>query len=74
MTVIVDTVMIEGLTLANVIWRKYRRQPAGFIEKVLDLNPGLCSSIEIPVGTVIKFPIEEIAKAAAKRDVVRLWD
>lgn len=74
MTIDTDTVLIEGLTLANVIWRKYRRQPAGFIGKVLDLNPGLAANVEIPVGTVIKFPIEEIAKAEASRNVTRLWD
>ncbi len=74
MTVVTDTVLIEGMTLSNVIWRKYRRQPQGFIEKVLDLNPGLAANIEIPVGTVIRFPVEEIAKAEASRNVTRLWD
>ena len=74
MTVVTDTVLIEGLTLSSVIWRKYRRQPQGFIEKVLDLNPGLAADIEIPVGTVIRFPVEEIAKAEASRNVTRLWD
>lgn len=70
-TIMTDTVMIEGLTLANVIWRKFRRQPPGFIEKVISLNPGLAANIEIPVGTVIKFPIEEIATAEKKRNLVR---
>lgn len=74
MTIVTDTIQIEGLTLANVIWRKYRRQPTGFIEKVLDINPGLAAYVEIPVGTVIRFPIEEVAKADANRNVVRLWD
>lgn len=71
MTTEIDTVKIEGLTLANVIWRKYRRQPPGFLEKVLLANPQLSYAIEIPVGTVITFPIEEIAKAEEKRNVVR---
>lgn len=74
MTTVTDTVRIEGLTLSNVIWRKYRRQPPGFIEKVLEMNPGLSATVEIPVGTVIIFPIEEIAAAEQKRAVVRLWD
>ncbi len=74
MTIVTDTVRIEGLTLSNIIWRKYRRQPQGFIEKVLDLNPGLAAFVEIPVGTVIRFPVEEVAKAEATRNVTRLWD
>lgn len=74
MTVITETVMIEGLTLSNVIWRKFSRQPQGFIEKVLDLNVGISATVEIPVGTVVVFPAEEIATAQPKRGVVRLWD
>jgi phage tail protein X len=69
--IVTDTVNIEGLTLANVIWRKFRRQPPAFIEKILAINPGLGAFVEIPVGTVISFPIEEIAVAEKKRDLVR---
>lgn len=74
MSTVTETVLIEGLTLANVIWRKYRRQPDGFIGKVLDLNPGLSASIEIPVGAVIIFPIEEIAMPRSTENATRLWD
>ncbi len=74
MTIITDTVRIEGLTLANVIWRKYRRQPPGFIEKVLDLNYGLAANMVIPVGTAIVFPIEEVDRPQATPNVTRLWD
>lgn len=73
-TILKETVLIEGLTLANVIWRKFNRQPDGFIAKVLDLNPGLADTVEIPVGTVIAFPVEALSDSAAKRDVIRLWD
>lgn len=74
MKIVVETVMIEGLTLASVIWRKYRRQPDGFIGKVLDLNPGLAANIEIPVGTKISFPIEEVAASRPTQNITRLWD
>ena len=70
-TIVEDTVMIEGLTLANIIWRKYRRQPVGFIEKVLDLNPGLSAAETVPVGTVIRFPIEDAVSTVEKREVIR---
>lgn len=68
-------IKIEGITLSNAIWRKYRRQPLGFIEKVLALNPGLSANVFIPVGTKIKLPVEDaVNTAAATPNVVRLWD
>lgn len=75
MTIEIVEIKIEGITLSNAIWRKYRRQPAGFIEKVLALNPGLSERIFIPVGTKIKFPVEDVVNTAvATPNVVRLWD
>lgn len=73
--VLVETVMIEGLTVANIIWRKFRRQPDGFLEKVLEMNHGLSDETFVPVGTTITLPIEELAeKSSTSTDVVRLWD
>jgi phage tail protein X len=74
MTVMKETVLIEGLTLANIIWRKFRRQPDGYVAKVLAINPGLADLTEVPVGTVIAFPLESLVESKPKRDVVRLWD
>lgn len=74
MTIVTDTVMIEGLTLSNIIWRKFRRQPTGYVEKVLAINPGLAATVEIAVGTVITFPIEEVAAQTPTKNVTRLWD
>jgi phage tail protein X len=73
-TILKETVKIEGLTVANIIWRKFNRQPEGFVAKVFDINPGLAEYAEVPVGTVIAFPVEALAEAKAKRDVIRLWD
>jgi phage tail protein X len=73
-TILQETVMIEGLTVANIIWRKFNRQPDGFIAKVFDLNPGLAEALEVPVGTVISFPVEALTESQARRDVIRLWD
>lgn len=73
--ILTEKVMIEGLTVTNIIWRKFRRQPAGFLEKVLDLNPGLCDAVTVPVGTAIAFPVEDVSETDTKRsNVVRLWD
>lgn len=70
-----ETVNAEGLRLSQIIWRLWRRQPAGYLEEVLAANPGLASAGPIvPVGTVIRFPMIDVA---AKPDVekgVRLWD
>lgn len=74
-TTIKETVLIEDCTVANLIWRKFRRQPAGFLEKVLELNRGLSATALVPVGTEIVFPIDELAASSKKStDVVRLWD
>ena len=70
----IETVMIEGLTLASVIWRKMRRQPAGYIERVLGVNPGLSANEIIPVGTAITFPLDNIEQKTTATGVVRLWD
>jgi phage tail protein X len=69
-----ETVWIEDCTLANLIWRKLGKQPDGFLEKVIERNPGLSADQYIPVGTEIMFPVSEIAETSAAADVVRLWD
>ena len=74
-TILTETVRVEGLTVARAVWIKFKKQPVGFVEKVLALNPGLSDFILIPVGTVINFPVEELSAPAGKDpNVVRLWD
>lgn len=73
-TILKEKVMREGLTAAQVIWIKFRRQPKGFLEKVIALNPVLAESDFVPLGTEISFPVEELAAADEAKDVVRLWD
>lgn len=74
MSEIRETVGIEDCTLANLIWRKFGRQPAGFVEQVLERNPGLADSALIPVGTEIVFPVALLQENQASQPVVRLWD
>jgi len=73
-TEIRETVWIEDCTLANLIWRKFGRQPAGFLETVLERNPGLADNILVPVGTEIVFPVSSIEEVKEPEKVVRLWD
>lgn len=65
----------EGLTLSQLIWRRFRLPMPGLLELTLTSNPGLAGRGSIlPVGTVIKFPIPGYAdRAAADGEPVRLW-
>ena len=74
MKTITEEVLIEDCTVANLIWRKFRRQPTGFIERVLELNRGLSANVVVPVGTKIIFPIEDLEQAEAQTDIIRMWD
>ncbi|TIS37492.1 phage tail protein [Mesorhizobium sp.] len=72
---IAETIKSERMTLSQVIWRLLRRQPVGYLERVLAFNQDL--SLQAPflrVGSVVKLPVEEITDEARKTDVVRLWD
>ncbi|WP_420408709.1 tail protein X [Hoeflea sp.] len=68
-----ETVGMEGMTLSQVIWKRFRRQPLGYIERVLELNPGISAGIILSVGTVIKLPLD-LPTETAETEVVRLWD
>lgn len=69
-----DIVKLNGMTVAQIIWKKFRRQPTGYIERVLALNPKLSLTMTVPFNTEITFPVENIETQAKREDVVRLWD
>ena len=73
-TILKEKVGIEGFTLSQLVWKKFRAQPIGFIEKVFALNPGLADNEFVPVGTEISFPLDEVGSKPADTKVVRLWD
>lgn len=73
-TAVKDTVLIEGLTLSQVIWKKFQRQPKGYLEAVLELNPGLADHTFVPVGTEITFPLDTLRDTSGAPAVIRLWD
>lgn len=74
MTTKTITVRSEGLTLSRVIWQFLRRQPQGYLEQVLESNPGLADTVTLPVGTVITMPLDSIPSTAEARTVIKLWD
>ncbi len=72
---IAETIKSEEMTLSQVIWRMLRRQPVGYLERVLAFNQDL--SLQFPfltVGSVVNLPVEDITDEAKKSDVIRLWD
>lgn len=74
-TVKTVTVQAEGVTLSGMVWQTLKRQPVGFVEAVLDFNPGLAKlGPYLPVGTVVNFPLDAISAQQPTRQVVRLWD
>ena len=72
------TVKGEGITLTLLIWRRFKRKPRGYVERVLDANPGLSDSGPfLPVGAQVKLPLGGIAAATgpgAGSKVVSIWD
>lgn len=71
----VETVAAEGFTLARLVFRLLKRQPRGYVEQVLAVNPGLAAKGPfLPVGTVVKFPLDAVPSEAPVEQVVRLWD
>ncbi|WP_309628723.1 tail protein X [Brevundimonas sp.] len=75
MTTSAIVVSADQLTLADLIWRQYRRPIPGLVEQVLDLNPGLAQlGPFLPVGTRVVLPILQAAAQPAERAVIQLWD
>jgi len=70
-----ETVRIEQLTLSQLIWRRLKRQPRGYIERVYEMNRGLAGIAPfLPVGTVVKLPLDGIEETAAAPTAIRMWD
>ena len=67
------TVAGDGITISNLVWRRFRRAKPGMAEAVFAANPGLAAmGAIIPVGTRVRFPA--MADSAGESDVITLWD
>jgi phage tail protein X len=67
------TVDGAGLTLDQIIWRRYRRQTPGLVEAVLDMNYGLADQGPLLArGSTLKIPVDNPATPTT-RPLVRLW-
>ncbi len=59
--------------MVDAICRRIYGGESGFVEPVLDANPGLAAApVPLPIGTVIVLP--DLPKATPARQVVALWD
>lgn len=70
------TVGSEGLTLAAIVWRRFRRRVPGKVEATLEANRHLAGLPPVlPVGTAIDIPVDQPATTSVVKDrkTVRLW-
>lgn len=64
----------EGITISQLVWRKFKRRKPGFVEQVIEINPGLGSlPVFLPVGTVVLMPMPD-ASVRVDEAAIALWD
>lgn len=72
---VIETVTVEGdgLTVATIVWRRFKRPMPGLVEAIYDMNPGLADLGQtLPVGTSFDMPIP-IPREQQVLDPIRLW-
>lgn len=73
----IEEIRVEGddITLSLLVWRRFQTRTPGVVERALNLNPGLADlGPVLPVGTVVRIPVDAPDKPPEQRPVVRLWD
>lgn len=59
--------------MVDMICRRAYGDESGYVEQVLDVNPGLAAlGPVLPLGTKVLLP--DLPKAAPERKIVSLWD
>ena len=59
--------------MVDVICRRVYGDESGYVETVLEANPGLAAkSIPLPIGTEIVLP--DLPRAAPEQRIISLWD
>jgi phage tail protein X len=70
-----EVIKTEMMTVSQLVWRLLRRQPTGYVERVLELNRGISSQGPfLTVGSTVMLPLENIDNQSADASVIRLWD
>lgn len=69
------TVMREQTPLDLLLWRRFRREVPGLVERTLALNPGLAGAgVMLPIGAKVVVDLPQAQPAAAPARLVRLVD
>ena len=66
---------LAGLSVSRLIWNRFQTDMPGHLARVLDLNPGITDSgVFLPIGMVVRMPVD--IKDETERDIqsVNLWD
>lgn len=65
----------EAITLPLLLWRRFKKQKEGFMERVLAMNTGLADfGPFIPVGTAVLIPLDAPELQNKEKNSVHLWD
>lgn len=69
------TIAAQGITVSQLVWRRFRREMPGLVERIYDLNRGLGDlPLELPVGTVVLLPVDTSRDAAPiRQEPVQIW-
>ena len=72
---ITEVIKSEMMTLSQLVWRLFHRQPVGYLERVLEFNRELSwQGPYLKVGSTVMLPIENVDGQSANESVIRLWD
>ena len=70
-----ETIRTEQMTLSQLIWKFLRRQPNGYLERVLEFNPGLSVTQQfLTVGSKVRLPVVDIEDKPRPTSVIRIFD
>jgi phage tail protein X len=73
----IETIVVQGddISVDLLVWRRFRDHRDGFVERVLEANPGLAELGPIlPLGTEVRLPLDAPETRPLEQPVVRLWD
>lgn len=65
------TVDQDYTPLDLLLWRRFRSEELGRVERTIELNRHICDHVYLPVGTVVTIEIPD--PKPIKRPVVNLW-
>lgn len=71
----IEEIRVEGdnITLSLIVWRRFRQEMPGLVERALELNQGLAAlGPVLPLGTIVRLPIPS-PRNFMDVNAIRLW-